>query len=204
MAIRKPSYSSSVFINCPFDEEYKPILHAIIFCIYDCGFAVRIALETVGGDNRLDRLISCIKESRFSIHDLSRIESPRLNMAFECGLFVGAQRFGNQKQKSKDLLILDAVDHRYKQTMSDVAGQDGKIHHNKPNEAIAGVRAFLYRKSKRASIPGAAKINERYNQFLRELPKMAEVARVTPDELTSFDYLLDLIEVMRTWILRTS
>jgi len=66
------------------------------------------------------------------------------------------------------------------------------------------VRAFLYRKSKRASIPGAAKINERYNQFLRELPKMAEVARVTPDELTSFDYLLDLIEVMRTWILRTS
>ena len=41
-------YDRLVFLNCPFDKQYKPILDAILFCTYDCGFAARIALQDVG------------------------------------------------------------------------------------------------------------------------------------------------------------
>jgi hypothetical protein len=38
-------YSSNVFINCPFDKEYKSILEALTFTISDCGYIPRCALE---------------------------------------------------------------------------------------------------------------------------------------------------------------
>ena len=41
------SYQRSVFINCPFDDDYAPILRAIIFAVVDCGFAPRCALEAL-------------------------------------------------------------------------------------------------------------------------------------------------------------
>ena len=34
-------YEISVFINCPFDNKYRPILRAIVFAIYDSGFIPR-------------------------------------------------------------------------------------------------------------------------------------------------------------------
>jgi hypothetical protein len=30
-------YDLSVFINCPFDEGYRPLFHALIFAVSDCG-----------------------------------------------------------------------------------------------------------------------------------------------------------------------
>ncbi|HTI92179.1 MAG TPA: hypothetical protein VL727_16410 [Puia sp.] len=35
-------YNDSVFINCPFDDEYVPILRAIIYTVYRCGFSPTI------------------------------------------------------------------------------------------------------------------------------------------------------------------
>ena len=33
-----------VFVNCPFDADYEPLLHAVLFTVEDCGFRVRCAL----------------------------------------------------------------------------------------------------------------------------------------------------------------
>lgn len=41
----KKKYTSSVFINCPFDNEYSPIFRAVIFTIFDCGYIARSARE---------------------------------------------------------------------------------------------------------------------------------------------------------------
>lgn len=41
----KSDYHDSVFINCPFDSDYKPLLDAIVFAVFDCGFIARCALE---------------------------------------------------------------------------------------------------------------------------------------------------------------
>jgi hypothetical protein len=43
--VAAPKYESRVFINCPFDDDYKPMVEAIVLAINDCSFMVRHALE---------------------------------------------------------------------------------------------------------------------------------------------------------------
>jgi hypothetical protein len=198
MGIRNPisRYDRSVFLNCPFDNPYKPILDAIVFCIHDSGFVAEIALSDIGtGKTRLAKLVEMIGRCRYSIHDLSRIDEPRLNMAFECGICYGALTFGSGRHKSKDMFVLDAEDHRYKKTMSDIAGQDADIH----LKAIACVRSFLARKSGVKPFPGATYIAQRYRRFSNALPQAAFAAKVTIDELRTLKYLPDLVNLMVTW-----
>lgn len=40
--------SDQVFVNCPFDEAYKPLFDAIVFAITDLGFYARSAREEHG------------------------------------------------------------------------------------------------------------------------------------------------------------
>lgn len=97
--MKEINYENSVFINCPFDETYTPILRAIIFAVYRCGFVPRSALEADNGlQNRLHKIQSVIAGCHYGIHDISRTELnenglPRFNMPFELGLFFGAQCF---------------------------------------------------------------------------------------------------------------
>ncbi len=191
-------YDKLVFLNCPFDKHYKPILDAVLFCIYDCGFVARIALQDVGGAVRITKILGMIRESRYSIHDLSRIGSPRLNMAFECGIFLGAKEFGAGKQRRKDLLLLDSEPHRYKKTMSDASGLDGGAHGNDPVKAMHCVRKFLENKSNK-QLPGASYITKRYQRFVAQLPVLAQGARISTQELRGLDYLLDLVGLMAEW-----
>jgi hypothetical protein len=95
-----PGYNDSVFINCPFDDDYKPILRAIVYAIYRCGFFPQTALdEDDGSEVRLMKIYRKMQNCRYGIHDLSRIELndadlPRFNMPFELGVFFGAKYFG--------------------------------------------------------------------------------------------------------------
>src|SRR3954467_8306304 len=97
-----PEYNDSVFVNCPFDDEYIPILRAIIFTIYRCGFFPVSALaEDDGLDNRLNKIERLIENCKYGVHDISRTELnvnglPRFNMPFELGVFFGAKRFGDR------------------------------------------------------------------------------------------------------------
>jgi hypothetical protein len=38
-------YATNIFINCPFDVEFEPVFHAIVFAVIQCGYTVRCALE---------------------------------------------------------------------------------------------------------------------------------------------------------------
>jgi len=38
-------YNKGVFINCPFDAQYKPLFDGIVFAVLDCGLWPRCALE---------------------------------------------------------------------------------------------------------------------------------------------------------------
>lgn len=44
---RAPNYDRSVFINCPFDDAYRPLFHALLFTIQDAGYIARCALERI-------------------------------------------------------------------------------------------------------------------------------------------------------------
>src|SRR5690349_14391733 len=91
-------YDKSVFINCPFDRDYKLLFEAIVFTVFDCGFRPRCALETDdGGQVRMEKIFGLIANSRLAINDLCRVDLdsttnlPRFNMPLELGIFLGAQ-----------------------------------------------------------------------------------------------------------------
>jgi hypothetical protein len=199
-------FERCVFVNVPFDAEYLPILHAILFTIQDCGFIARIAVEDTGSnETRLDKIERIIRESRLSIHDISRVKSssdsplPRFNMPFECGLALGAIRFGNILQK-RDFLLLVGEPFQDKRTLSDLAGQDSKAHQNDPKLALNAVRAFLSAKKNSADrTRGAEAIWKRYLLFKSELPRLGEDIELAVNEIESFDYLPDWINVVALW-----
>ena len=64
-----------VFINCPFDDKFRKLFHALVFVIYACGFRARSARELDdGGQTRIDKLYGIIQECRYGIHDISRTQ----------------------------------------------------------------------------------------------------------------------------------
>jgi hypothetical protein len=87
VAARRDRFASSVFVNCPFDAEYLPLLRPLLFCIVYLGFIPRIASErSDSGESRIDKISELIGECRYSIYDLSRLraaevgEFSRMNM----------------------------------------------------------------------------------------------------------------------------
>jgi len=140
-------YDKSVFINCPFDRDYKPLFEAIIFTVFDCGFRPRCALETEdGGQVRMEKIFGLIGDSKLSINDLCRVDLdsttnlPRFNMPLELGIFLGARRFGQGSQRQKRCLIMDRERYRYRAFISDIAGQDIREHGDDPTRPIQIVR----------------------------------------------------------------
>jgi len=187
-------YDKQIFINCPFDDRYAPMLEAIVFAVYDCGFRPRCAKEFEDcGNIRIDAIIGLIKECRFGIHDISRTELdpknslPRFNMPYELGLFVGATKFGSRVQSGKRLLILDREQYRYQRYLSDIGGQDIKAHGDEPELVIPIVRNWLKASSEGLVIPGGATIQKRYIEFKNDLPKLCRKSSIGIKELTYND-----------------
>lgn len=94
------NFDKNIFVNCPFDKDFLPLLKPLLFTIMYCGFNPRIALERLdSGEVRLVKIKELIDSSRYSIHDLSRIKSKgsgeyfRLNMPFEIGLDLGCRLY---------------------------------------------------------------------------------------------------------------
>lgn len=193
MAVK--DYNDNVFINCPFDEDFKEIFYAKVFTVFDCGFRARCALEEDdGGEVRIEKIAKIINQCRYGIHDVSRTELckktklPRFNMPLELGMFLGARKYGDSHQKRKSCLITDSEQYRYQMFISDIAGQDIRSHANKPGDAITVVRNWLNAASKRTTIPGGKDISERYEAFKRDLPEICLAAKIGEDELTFNDY----------------
>lgn len=198
-------YQLSVFINCPFDDQYKDLFDASVFAVVDCGFTPRCALEmTNSGQIRIDKIVDLIKACQFGLHDISRTEPdagsglPRFNMPFELGIFYGAQRFGTGTQKKKNCLIFDREKYRYQKFISDISGQDISSHDGDHTILIGKIRDWLNSSAVTDPLPGGAAIVERYDEFRAELPEICRVASLTPDRLT----FPDLVYVIREWLNR--
>ncbi len=188
-------YAHNVFINCPFDEEYKPLFDAIVFGIFDCGYVARCALEIADSEEvRIATISRIITECKFGVHDISRTELdsdnglPRFNMPLELGLFFGAKRFGTKQQKEKSCLILDRKRYRFQEFISDIAGQDIQAHDDDPRTAIGLIRNWLQASSGRKTIPGPASIWNRYQRFLADLPAMCSDLHLLVEEMIFNDY----------------
>ncbi len=199
-----PAYDRNVFINCPFDAAYAPIFEAIVFAVKDAGFEPRSALERLDSSQmRLHKIVQLIRNSRYSIHDLSRTELdattalPRFNMPLELGIDLGCKAFSRVHAR-KSLLIFDSEQYRFQKYLSDIGGQDIHRHGNHAKSAVARVRDWLRAESGLTTIPGGGAIYERYLQFRRDLPALCTRMRLDLEELA----FADLIAMMSLWLER--
>ena len=73
---RKPAAAKAVFINCPFDDQFKPILRAMVFTIVLSGYYPRCALEaTDGAEIRIGKIATMIGECDWGKSTTSRASS---------------------------------------------------------------------------------------------------------------------------------
>lgn len=142
-----PAYEKSVFINCPFDTDYKPIFEVVVFTIFDVGFVPRCAMEVSdGAQNRLEKIMGIISECKYAVHDISRTgpdpehNLPRFNMPFELGIYFGCKRFGGKKHRLKACIVMDIERYRYQRFISDIAGADIEDHNGDQEIASRKVR----------------------------------------------------------------
>jgi hypothetical protein len=183
-------YERNVFINCPFDEEYDTLFYAILFTVHKCGFVLRCSKEFDDSSGiRIKNIIQLIRESKYSIHDLSRVtldgtaNLPRFNMPLELGICIGAIEYGSKSQQENKYLIIESERFRFKQFISDLSGQDIKDHKNSVDEAIRIIRNWLSKKTAE-KIPSASILISEYENFQNNLPALCEDEKWVPDELT--------------------
>jgi hypothetical protein len=190
-----PSQVQHIFVNCPFDPQYKNLFEAIIFAVSACKFRPRCALEVDDSSQiRIEKIFSIISDCKFGIHDICKTELdeanqlPRFNMPLELGMFLGAKRFGQGEQKKKICLILDREQYRYQKFISDIAGQDIRPHGDNTKTVISVVRNWLRNASPSTSLPGGEAISARYDLFRKEFPSLCQTLQLSTDELTFIDF----------------
>jgi hypothetical protein len=189
----RKSYDRSVFINCPFDDQYKPLFRAAVFAVLRCGYYARSGLEEEDSSEvRLHKIYRMIGECRFGMHDLSRTQTdkgfPRFNMPFELGVFLAAKYFGREEQDRKVCLIFESKPHSYDRFISDIKGQDIAAHRNNPELMVRKIRDWLAANSGGRALPGGAALWRDHLRFLRWLPSKCRSERLKVRDLTFLDY----------------
>ncbi len=168
------SYKTNIFINCPFDKEYEPMLHAMLFvCIY-FDLAPQLSETRCSVDVRIHNINKLIMSSKYSIHDLSRMDHKdpkklaRLNMPFELGIDYGC-KLHNKNKKDKVILILDEEKYRIQEALSDLAG-DIEDHQKSPEIVITKIRNWFYKLKVQTDRPHTPNsIWTMYNEYTGDL-----------------------------------
>jgi len=199
------SFESNVFINCPFDQEYLDLLRPLIFCILVLGFEPRIALERAdGAEVRIEKIVGLINESKFGIHDLSRLRAKkakeyfRLNMPFELGVDYACKIYKKGDCAGTRILILEDKAHELKKALSDLSGSDVEAHNNEPNRICKIVRDWLAQ-SLDEPPPPPSELWARFTDFNGENYLRLKAENYSDKDIEE-QPLRELINAMREWL----
>ena len=198
-------FQKNVFVNCPFDDAYLPLLRPLLFTVIHLGFSPRIALEQLdSGRPRFDKIVALIRDCKYAIHDLSRLQAERvgeyyrLNMPFELGLDVGCRLFKSGRWSGKRCLILEAEKYRYQAAISDMSNSDIGAHGNEPVNVVSQVRNWLNTQARLRS-PGPAQIWARFNEFMADNYDALKARGFSDQDIESLP-IPELIDCMENWI----
>ena len=201
-------FDQQVFLNCPIDDEYRPILLTIVFTILYFGYVPRLSLERAdSSEARIQKIVELIKASKFGIHDLSRMisttsgEMYRMNMPFELGIDYGCKMLKDGKWSQKKILILDKERYRFHRSISDLSGSDIKEHGNRPELAVIAVRDWFITENSGTGHSGV-KVWDNYNEFQAYLHDEAVVrdGHASVDEVQ----IPEVITHMKKWFEKVS
>lgn len=198
-------FEDSVFINCPFDSDFEPILQAILFCVLYLRKTPRLATErNDGGENRLEKIRGLIESSKFSIHDLSRCQATkkgehfRLNMPFELGIDYGCRQYFGQGRDQKRFLILEEKRYRFQAAISDISGSDIVAHGADYRKAVSAVRNWLVTEAGAQSV-GASRILAHYEDFQEWYWEKKLQEGASEEEIKEYP-TAELMAAMAEWI----
>lgn len=200
-----PDFDRSVFINCPFDEEFAPILQAISFCVVFLGFHPRLAPENAdNAATRLDRILEIVRTSKYGIHDLSRCrasvegEFSRMNMPFELGLDHACRKFGAGDLSTKSMLVLETVRYDYQKVLSDISGWDIRAHGGDFQRAVTHVRTWLVGHAGAPSL-GTALVLGKYAAFQEWYWEEQLAAGSSEEDIREYP-TYEMIRAMHAWM----
>eukprot|EP01029_Cantina_marsupialis_P014136 TRINITY_DN3130_c0_g1_i1.p1 TRINITY_DN3130_c0_g1~~TRINITY_DN3130_c0_g1_i1.p1 ORF type:complete len:206 (-),score=26.93 TRINITY_DN3130_c0_g1_i1:212-829(-) len=165
-------FEVNVFINCPFDNDYRQLLLATVFTTKFLGYMPRLALERAdSAETRIAKIVELINESKFGIHDLSRMvsvgqdEHYRMNMPFELGIDYGAKVLKGGKWGNKRILILEKEQFRYQKALSDLSGSDIKSHKGEPSTIVKVIRDWFVTMEGMRRVKSGKIIWDKFNEF---------------------------------------
>ncbi len=149
---------NGVFLNIPYDEEFRSLYIAYIVGLCQLDLIPHLASELAGGGRRLDKIFHLIQSCRYSVHDLSRVEvsvaqaaTPRFNMPLELGMTITWQILNPSLH---DWFVLESEPFRLQRSLSDLNGTDPCIHYG----AVEGVLRELCNAFRRDRSPTLADI----------------------------------------------
>jgi hypothetical protein len=199
-------FEKNVFINCPFDTRYYPLLRPLLFTIAYLDFNPRIALETSdSGQTRIEKICDLVRTSKYSIHDLSRLKATkkgefyRLNMPFELGIDYGCRRFATNWLRNKRCLILEEGAHDYRRALSDISGLDIKNHANDPIKLVQAIRNWFVETVGLKDIDGPTAMWYRFNDFTSDFNARRLAEGFSKDDLNIMP-IPEYLRFIKKWI----
>lgn len=199
------AFEQNVFVNCPFDESFYPLLRPLLFTIIFLRLKPRIATERMdSGEARIAKIVELIQESKYAIHDLSRIKAARkgevfrLNMPFELGIDVGCRLFKGGEHEKKKCLILVGERYKYQAAISDLSNSDVANHQNIPEDVVIEVRNWL---SSTCGLraDGPSRIWDAFNVFMGDNYDALIARGFSARDIERLP-VLELLESMEKWV----
>ena len=200
-------FEKNIFVNCPFDEDFKVLLRPLIFTIVYCGFIPRIASERLdSGENRIDKIKELIEASIYSIHDLSMVKAKkkgdyyRMNMPFEIGLDLGCRLYHNDLiYRKKRSLLLESEKYAYQKAISDLSNSDVKCHKGEPEEILFQIRNWISQLGHH-EIPIGSLIWDEFNVFYSKLAIIGDEVKLKQKDIDNMT-ITEMIDKMKTWVI---
>jgi len=199
-------FGTSVFINCPFDEEYKLLLQPMLFTLVYVGLCPRLASEKSDSlEQRIEKILRLIKECKYSIHDLSRLKSKkakefaRLNMPFELGIEYGCRRIAKDHLRTKRGLIFEQKRYEVQKALSDLNGVDIKCHNNKPAQAVQALQHWLIETVGLNDVDSPSVIWDTFNEFDGDFYKRRKAQGYSKIDLRAMP-VPEYIRFIKEWV----
>ncbi len=206
MASSEESFEKTVFINCPFDSQYQSLLRPLLFTVVYLGFNPKIASErSDSGELRLNKICQFIRESKYSIHDLSRLQSAqegeyyRMNMPFELGIEYGSRLFSGDHLRDKKCLILEKQRFEYMKAFSDLAGIDIKDHEEDPAKLVRQVRNWFVETVGLRGVPGPTAIWYSFTDFMLDFYDKRKSEGFSDEDLDWMP-VAEFTDFIREWV----
>ncbi|MGH7488646.1 MAG: hypothetical protein ACREMY_24055, partial [bacterium] len=179
------------------------------FTLISLGYNPRLASErSDSAENRIDKICQLIRESQYSIHDLSRLKSStigefyRMNMPFELGIEYGCRLFETPPLETKKCLILETERHEFQKALSDLSGIDIKSHAGEPEQVVRAVRDWFVETVGLRGTPSKTVLWYRFTEFADYFFDSRKADGFSDDDLNMMP-LPEYLDSIRDWVKKT-